>query len=65
MKTSKLNREWHAANRMPKNATDDERVAWHIEHQRHCQCRTMPKGVQELLRRHNAPVKRATRSSAG
>jgi hypothetical protein len=31
---------WHNLHKMPKNATLNERVNWHIEHMRNCSCRT-------------------------
>ena len=36
----KINKEWHQANRMPKNAKLDQRIEWHLEHLKNCQCRT-------------------------
>ena len=33
---SKLNREWHEANRMPRNASLPERLRWHQRHARVC-----------------------------
>ncbi len=46
-----LNREWHLKNRMPKNATLDQRVAWHREHSKVCGCREMPESIKQLLKR--------------
>jgi len=37
-----INKEWHLANKMPKNPTLEQRMAWHIEHVAHCPCRPMP-----------------------
>jgi len=37
-----INKAWHSTHRMPKNATFDQRVKWHLEHQKHCQCRPIP-----------------------
>ena len=34
-----INREWHQANRMPKNPTEEQRIKWHIEHANNCDCR--------------------------
>ena len=51
----KINAEWHAAHPMPKNATLDQRVEWHLEHQRECHCREgLPKTVQAELDRRAA-----------
>jgi hypothetical protein len=46
-----INKEWHAANRMPKNATLEQRVEWHKAHAENCDCREMPKSIAEELRR--------------
>jgi hypothetical protein len=45
----KTNAQWHAANRMPKNATDTQRVQWHMRHAAYCKCRPIPKSVQALI----------------
>ena len=48
----KVNAEWHRAHRMPRNATLDQRVKWHLEHLEHCACRTgLPKTVAAELER--------------
>jgi len=39
---SKLNAAWHNENRMPVKATIDQRIAWHPEHRKHCNCRDIP-----------------------
>ncbi len=44
----KINKAWHETNRMPQNATLEQRIAWHLEHQKHCQCRPIP---EKLLHR--------------
>ena len=36
----KLNKQLHQAHKMPKNATIDQRIKWHVEHLKNCQCRT-------------------------
>lgn len=49
---SKLNKEWHLAHPMPKNATVDQRIAWHLEHRKHCACRDIPESLKaEMARR--------------
>ncbi len=37
--TSKINKVWHMKNIMPKNATFEQRVDWHRQHQKNCPCR--------------------------
>ena len=46
----KINKEWHLANKMPKNPSDDQRVGWHIEHVRNCSCMPIPKGVLAIMK---------------
>src|SRR5437868_631092 len=46
-----INREWHAANRMPKKATVAQRIAWHLEHQQECACRPIPRTVQAEIKK--------------
>jgi len=42
MPTVAVNAAWHNQHRMPRNASLDERVAWHLEHREHCACRPVP-----------------------
>jgi hypothetical protein len=44
-----MNREWHAAHQLPRNATLDERIRWHIEHTASCGCRQMPAAIKREL----------------
>ena len=44
-----INRAWHEAHQMPTNPTDDQRIAWHVEHVQHCPCRPIPPGVVALM----------------
>jgi hypothetical protein len=36
----KTNIAWHTMHKMPRNASLNERINWHIEHVRNCSCRT-------------------------
>ena len=40
-----LNANWHDAHPMPAKATMDQRIAWHVAHQKACSCRPIPAGV--------------------
>ncbi|HXS35536.1 MAG TPA: hypothetical protein VN721_02460 [Flavipsychrobacter sp.] len=42
----KINREWHEKNRMPANANIDQRIAWHLEHAKHCNFREIPENLK-------------------
>ena len=46
----KINKEWHDKNIMPKNATFDQRVKWHMEHRKNCACRPIPAKLLEQIR---------------
>lgn len=46
----KINKEWHEANKMPKNPGVTERVNWHREHAKHCKCWPIPnKLLNEII----------------
>ena len=50
----KLNSEWHQANKMPKHATLDQRIEWHLEHMKNCQCRTtLPEKIKTEMQRRD------------
>lgn len=49
----KLNKEWHCANPMPKNAILEQRIAWHIEHSKNCSCRKMPTKIAEMIEKES------------
>ncbi len=44
-----MNAEWHRRHIMPKNATLDERIAWHREHQKRCACRPIPPKLMQQM----------------
>lgn len=45
----KINKEWHLANKMPKNPSKEQWLNWHIEHSQNCTCREMtPKLIDEI-----------------
>lgn len=56
--TSKLNKEWHLAHRMPKNPTLEQRIAWHIEHKRNCACREIPEKIMKAITEQNKPARK-------
>ena len=50
--TSKINKIWHTTNMMPKNATIDQRIEWHLAHKANCNCRDIPEKVKaEMIKR--------------
>jgi hypothetical protein len=44
----KINKAWHLKHKMPKNANLQQRLKWHIEHQKHCSCRPMPERLEAM-----------------
>jgi hypothetical protein len=46
---SKLNAPWHEKNPMPKNATLEQRIKWHVAHADKCGCREMPISIKTAL----------------
>jgi len=45
-----INKEWHLKNKMPKNPTFEQRVKWHLEHQKHCNCRKIDGKLAEEMK---------------
>lgn len=44
-----MNKMWHEKNKLPRNAILDQRIKWHIEHQKNCNCRPIPKSLEKLV----------------
>jgi hypothetical protein len=52
-----INREWHLKNKMPKNATFEERVNWHREHNKNCTCHHgFPKKLEEEMKKRKVKI---------
>jgi hypothetical protein len=51
---SRINAEWHAEHRLPRNARLEERVEWHIEHAQQCGCREIPPSIAAVIDRRGA-----------
>lgn len=52
-----INIEWHKKNKMPKNATIEQKIKWHEEHARHCCCRDSKKHLLQLKKKIPLTVK--------
>ena len=47
-----MNKEWHKQNILGSNQNLENRIAWHIEHEKNCNCRSMPDSIRkEILKR--------------
>jgi hypothetical protein len=53
---SRINAKWHSANKMPKNSTLDQRVEWHVEHARNCQCRPLAGKILEEIKKRKIKI---------
>jgi len=51
-----INKEWHETHKMPQNASDDQRISWHLEHAQNCSCRDIPKGILKLMKEKRIPL---------
>ncbi len=58
---TKINAEWHKANRMPANPTRKQRAEWHYEHARNCGCRALTPSIVSLLVSQGFEVPREAR----
>jgi len=47
----KINKEWHLKHAMPKNPSIDQRIKWHLEHQKNCSCRPIPEKLAEEMKK--------------
>jgi hypothetical protein len=51
-----INKEWHLANKMPPKATTEQRIEWHLEHQKHCSCAPIPKKLLAEMDKRNIQI---------
>lgn len=52
---SALNAAWHKRHPLPKNPTVEDRMVWHVEHQKHCACRPIPAKLAAKMRVRKQP----------
>lgn len=44
-----MNQLWHETHPMPRAATMEQRLAWHVQHEENCGCRPIPDGIRALI----------------
>ena len=44
-----FNKQWHLKHPMPKNATLNQRIEWHITHHEKCNCCEIPASIKKEL----------------
>ncbi|WP_116131566.1 hypothetical protein [Tropicimonas sp. IMCC34043] len=52
----KTNKDWHGDHPMPKNPTEEQRLAWHLDHAAHCGCRGIPGTILALMEERGIAV---------
>jgi hypothetical protein len=52
-----MNAAWHRTHPMPRNATLQQRLRWHLAHSKACACREMPAGIRAAIRARKARAK--------
>jgi hypothetical protein len=51
------NKEWHLVHPTPKNATIEQRIKRHLEHLKHCNCRTdLPEKIKAEMKKRNIKI---------
>ncbi len=50
----KINKEWHEKHKMPKNASFDQRMEWHIKHLKYCHCYPVSEKLKEEMKEYKA-----------
>lgn len=46
---NKINKDWHEANKMPRNATLEQKIKWHTNHAENCNCRPMSHKLLDII----------------
>lgn len=46
----KINKDWHKKNPMPRKATSNQKIQWHVDHVRECGCRPIPPKIIEKMK---------------
>ncbi|MEK6967737.1 MAG: hypothetical protein AABX51_03845 [Nanoarchaeota archaeon] len=49
-----INKAWHEKNKMPKNPTFEQRMEWHIEHNKNCSCYPISNKLREEIKKYNS-----------
>jgi len=51
-----INKVWHLANKMPKKPTIDQRIKWHLEHVKNCDCRPLVGKILEEIKKRGVRI---------
>ncbi|MGZ4096645.1 MAG: hypothetical protein ACXVNQ_09755 [Bacteroidia bacterium] len=53
---SKINAEWHRKHKMPAHPSFEQRVKWHLVHQKHCSCRPIDGKLADEMKRRGIEI---------
>ncbi len=48
-----INKEWHLKNKIPKNASEEERAKWHKAHLKNCSCYPVSENIKKLIAKYD------------
>ena len=51
-----MNKAWHENNPLPKSATLEQRITWHLVHAKSCACRSIPEKLKAEIRKRKIKV---------
>jgi len=46
-----INKAWHLKNKMPENASFEQRVKWHLAHRKNCSCAPIPEKLLKEMQK--------------
>jgi hypothetical protein len=44
-----INKKWHEQHKMPKTPTLEQRIRWHLAHEKNCTCRPIPEKLMHKI----------------
>ena len=53
LEKKQLNKKWHEENVLGTNQSLEKRITWHLEHEKHCNCRKMPESIRKEIQKRN------------
>ena len=52
-----INKDWHLAHKLPKNANLEARINWHLAHAENCSCRPLGGKILAEIKKRGLQVK--------
>jgi hypothetical protein len=54
----RMNKAWHLLNKLPLGSSVEQRISWHIAHQKHCGCRPIPTSLLDKIDKRESQAKK-------